>query len=131
MITLETGVGIEGIPTHWDDKEVVITYPNNSNYTVIFNPDENIMMVSVLANQGFDDEQMLDNRMAIDNIVAEESEVVRLDHFEPDPTMRVLKLADLYLKKKEAIKDQLDKHFKQRVATMPQAPCYDTPDFTK
>lgn len=130
VITLETGVGIEGVPVVWNEEEVIITYPDSDNYTVIFNPSENIMMVSVYA----DYEEELDDVVMSDEV--EERSVVepeerQLDHFEPDPNLRALKIADLHLEKKAAIKDMLENHFKNKVVRMPQGSVYDSPDFEK
>lgn len=139
VITLETGVGVKGIPTSWNEEEVIVTYPDSDNYTVIFNPSENIMMVSVYRDVE-ESEPYVQVQYASDLVEAGEPDpgydrVVeppepKLDHFEPDPQLRVLKLADLHVKKTEAVKDMLHKHFKNRVAIMPEGSAYDSPDFT-
>ena len=123
VITLKTGIGIEGIPIVWNKKEVVITYSDNDNYTVIFNPLENIMMVSVFG--GF---KKQDAETEYRIVEPPES---KLDYFEPDPNLRALKLANLHVKKAEAIKKQLNNHFKNKVPKIPQTTIYDTPNFQK
>lgn len=126
VITLKTGIGIEGIPTQWDDERVFVTYPDNDNYTIIFNPSENIMMVSVFAEP---DEYIGPSPEQNDRIV--EPPEPELDHFEPDPQLRACKLADLHIQKKEAIREQLHHHFKNNRVATPRAPTYDTPNFQK
>lgn len=129
MITLKTGIGVEGIPTQWTDEKVVITYPHNNNYTIIFNPSENIMMVSVFADLDEYDAEP-EGEPEYDRIV--EPPEPELDHFELDPELRALKLADLHMEKTKAIKEQLHHHFKNtKVARAPQAPRYDTPNLQK
>ena len=132
VLTLKTGTGIKGTVVKSDENEIIVQSTDSLNYTVIFNPSENIMMVSVYVDIEEDMKQPDDIEVSdeIDDREIVEPEL-QLDHFEPDPEMRALKLADLHLKKKEALTDLLNNHFKNRVARMPQAPSYDSPDFTK
>ena len=122
VITLKTGGGVEGIPVMWTGEKVIITYPDNNNYTIIFNPSESIMMVSVFVES---EEHNIDS-----NDIVEPPEP-KLDHFEPNPELRALKLADLHIKKNDAIKEQLRNHFKGHTPGTPQVTVYDTPNFQK
>lgn len=124
VITLKTGIGITGIPTQWTDEYVRIEYSDNDNHTIIMRPFENIMMVSV-----FSDDVVVEDVPKYDRIVEPPDDA--LNHFEQDPKLRALKLADLHVAKTKAIKEQLQHHFKNsRVATQ-QAPIYDTPNLQK
>jgi hypothetical protein len=125
-ITLKTGVGVEGWPIHWDDKEVIIAYEDSDNTTTIFNPRENIMMVSAFGAVVEEPEQASE---IIPPPV--EPPPVELNSYEPDPTLRAMKMAELHIEKKKALKEQLDNHFKNKTAVMPANMTYDTPDYTK
>lgn len=127
VITLKSGVGIQGVPLEWTDERVVLVYEDNENYTVIFNPKENVMMVSVFAQQK--KQPVRPEQHDIPKPVVEPPEV-ELDHFEPDPGLRAMKLADLHLEKKKALKEQLSHHFKSRTATFNPV-MYESPNFTK
>lgn len=133
VITLKTGIGIKGIPTIWNNDEVVVSYQDSDNYTVIFNPSENIMMISVYEE---DEDPVRYASDLIDTGEPPKYDCVdppepELDHFEPDPELRALKLADLHIKRSDAIKEQLNHHFKNQVARMPEGALYDTPNFQK
>jgi len=132
MITLHTGVGIEGIPIQWTDKQVIITYPDNNNYTIIFNPLKNIMMVSVFADTSANVKQRSveqDKQSNIRNITEVPKPV--LSNFESNPQLRAVKLANLHVQKNKAIKKTLNKYLKNTMIRTSQVSPYDTPDFTK
>jgi len=146
MITLKTGVGLKGIPTTWNDEKVVVTYPDSDNYTTIFNPSENIMMVSVYCDVEESDSDieieyasdLVEDRPSCtplagypkyDQVV--EPPEPELDHFEQDPALRACKIADLHLQKKEALREQLAHHFKEKTIRPMEGVRYDAPNLTK
>jgi len=130
-ITLKTGQMIDGFLSEYGDECATVECTANDNYTVIFNPQDNIVMIGVFAEEpeGVEDDIQFSDEVEDRRIADPEAEP--LDHYEPNENLRALKLAELHLEKKDALKDQLAHHFQNKTVRLVPEEMYDTPDFTQ
>lgn len=96
---LHTGATVEGVIKEHNQEMLILKSPNSKNILIVYQPYENILMLQVLEE-------------AIKVIPQEiaQPESPELDHYEPDPTLRVQKLAELRQLQVKEHKANLGRH---------------------
>jgi hypothetical protein len=117
-IFLKNGMAIEGIVQQWHDEEALVKSFNSDNILIIFNPKENVIMVHVILDAQQPSEEKLD---PIKSVPKEpDPQDLELDHYEPDPTLRVKKLAELRQLQIKQHKQDVSRHLTSWKVGAPQ-----------
>jgi len=122
-IMLNNGLTVEGIIESMDEN-MVVTNPDNGNFSVIFNVEKNVSMVNV-----FNEVRVVPREQLRKGVVEPPPPV--LDEFEPHPTARAVKVANAHMQQRGSLKTMLQEHFRQPAIPVSTESHYDTPDFTR
>lgn len=134
-VIFKNGMSVDGIVQEWSDSLSILKNEETENLLLIYETSSNVMMVHVIVKENeeivrprIENEQGASDyieeearREAINRIQPPDSEELILDHFEPDPTLRVQKLAELRKLQLQEHKKQLKQHIKAwRSGEVPQ-----------
>ena len=131
-ITLITGQIIKGFINSWTREKVVISYNDSNNKTTIFNPNENVIMLSVYG----DKEKPLPNRESNSPIHQGEKNVIvepeiKPKYHGPDQELKNAELVELHEQRNQAVKEQLSHLLKNKTPKPDLGVKYGAPDFSK
>lgn len=120
----------EGIITSYADDTLVLSNPDNKNLLLINNPKQNILMVHVILEKHSEH----DLKKVRHQVMDPNPEDLELEKFEPDPTLRGQKLAELRKLQLQEHKQRLRKHLTtwrpQGIKTHTTPDYYEHPSFT-
>lgn len=105
-IFLKTGASAEGIVQEWNEEHVLLSASDSKNLLLINDPQQNIIMVHIVLEQ--ESQKILE--VTKKQVVDPNPEDLKLDHFEPDPTLRFKKLAELRQVQLKEHKKNLRRH---------------------
>jgi sRNA-binding regulator protein Hfq len=119
-IFLKTGLSAEGIVSSWSNEQVILQDVKSNNLLIIYDPQENIIMIHVIINapkeqNALPKEQSEKSVAEVFNKIRKDikdpdPDILKLDDYEPDPTLRFKKLAELRQEQLLEHKKSLQRH---------------------